>query len=49
MCTALSLKTKDRYFGRNLDIDRSYGEQTATLLLRSKACSINEKIIFSAP
>ncbi len=26
MCTALSLSTKCHYFGRNLDIDRSYGE-----------------------
>ncbi len=27
MCTALSLRTKDHYFGRNLDLDRSYGEE----------------------
>ncbi len=27
MCTAISLTTKDHYFGRNLDIDRSYGEE----------------------
>ncbi len=27
MCTALSLTTKEHYFGRNLDIDRSYGEE----------------------
>ncbi len=27
MCTALNLLTNDHYFGRNLDIDRSYGEQ----------------------
>ncbi len=27
MCTAISFKTKDHYFGRNLDIDRSYGEE----------------------
>ena len=27
MCTALSFKTKDHYFGRNLDLDRSYGEE----------------------
>lgn len=27
MCTALSLKTKDTYFGRNLDYDFSYGEE----------------------
>ncbi len=31
MCTALSLKTKDRYFGRNLDIDRSYGEEICVM------------------
>lgn len=27
MCTAAVYKTKDRYFGRNLDADRSYGEK----------------------
>ena len=27
MCTAITFKTKDHYFGRNLDLDRSYGEQ----------------------
>ncbi len=27
MCTALSFKTKDHYFGRNLDLDCSYGEE----------------------
>ena len=27
MCTAISLKTNDKYFGRNLDIDLSYGEE----------------------
>lgn len=26
MCTAVSYKTKDSYFGRNLDLERSYGE-----------------------
>lgn len=26
MCTAISYKTKDFYFGRNLDLDRSFGE-----------------------
>ncbi len=26
MCTAISYKTKDSYFGRNLDLERSYGE-----------------------
>lgn len=26
MCTALSFKSKDTYFGRNLDIEKSYGE-----------------------
>ncbi len=31
MCTALSFKTKDRYFGRNLDIDRSYGEELCVM------------------
>ncbi len=27
MCTALSLKTKDHYFGRTLDLECSYGEK----------------------
>ncbi len=31
MCTALSMKTKDRYFGRNLDLDRSYGEEVCVM------------------
>ncbi len=31
MCTALSLTTKDRYFGRNLDLDRSYGEEVCVM------------------
>ncbi len=31
MCTALSLKTNDCYFGRTLDIDRSYGEEVCVL------------------
>lgn len=26
MCTAVSFQTKDHYFGRNLDLERSYGE-----------------------
>ncbi len=31
MCTALTLKTKDNYFGRNLDLDRSYGEEVVIM------------------
>ncbi len=31
MCTALSLQAKDHYFGRNLDLDRSYGEEVCIL------------------
>ena len=26
MCTAVSYRSKDRYFGRNLDLERGYGE-----------------------
>lgn len=26
MCTAITYRTKDHYFGRNLDLERSYGE-----------------------
>ncbi len=31
MCTAISFKTKDHYFGRNLDLDRSYGEEVCIM------------------
>lgn len=31
MCTALSLKTQAHYFGRNLDLDRSYGEEVCVM------------------
>ncbi len=31
MCTALQLHTKDSYFGRNLDLDRSYGEEVCVM------------------
>lgn len=34
MCTAISYKTKDHYFGRNLDIDTSY-EETITITPRN--------------
>ena len=27
MCTAITYKTKDHYFGRNLDLERGYGER----------------------
>ena len=26
MCTAITFHTKDHYFGRNLDLEHSYGE-----------------------
>ncbi len=31
MCTALTLKTRDFYFGRTLDLDRSYGEEVCVM------------------
>ena len=31
MCTALNLCTKDHYFGRNLDLDFSYGEEICVM------------------
>lgn len=31
MCTAFSMNTKDHYFGRNLDIDCSYGEEVCIM------------------
>lgn len=36
MCTSISYKTKDHYFGRNLDLDYSYHE-TVTITPRNKA------------
>ncbi len=31
MCTAMSITTGDRYFGRNLDLDFSYGEEVCVV------------------
>lgn len=31
MCTALNLTTKDHYFGRNLDLDRTYNEEVCIM------------------
>lgn len=31
MCTAITLKTDDLYFGRNLDLDTSFGQQVVTV------------------
>ncbi len=31
MCTAFRMKTKDCYFGRNLDLDRFYGEEVCVM------------------
>ncbi len=31
MCTVLNLTTKDHYFGRNLDLDCSYGEEVCVM------------------
>ncbi|MBR4040567.1 MAG: choloylglycine hydrolase [Clostridia bacterium] len=31
MCTAISFKTKDHYFGRNLDLEHSYGESVVVM------------------
>ncbi len=31
MCTAITFKAKDHYFGRNLDLDRSYGEEVCIM------------------
>ncbi len=31
MCTAMRMVTKDHYFGRTLDLDRSYGEEVCIL------------------
>lgn len=31
MCTAISMKTKDHYFGRNLDLELSYNEEVCVI------------------
>lgn len=31
MCTAISMNTREHYFGRNLDLDRSYGEEVCVM------------------
>ncbi len=31
MCTAISFKSNNHYFGRNLDLDRSYGEEVCVM------------------
>ena len=31
MCTAISMRTNEHYFGRNLDLDRSYGEEVCVM------------------
>lgn len=31
MCTAISFSSNDHYFGRNLDLDRTYGEEVAVM------------------
>lgn len=31
MCTAISMNTTEHYFGRNLDLDRSYGEEVCVM------------------
>ena len=38
MCTALTLYPKDHYFGRNLDLDCSYGEEVCILPRRCPLC-----------
>ncbi len=35
MCTALTLTTRNHYFGRTLDLDRSYGEEVCILPRRA--------------
>ena len=31
MCTAISFSSNDHYFGRNLDLDRTYGEEVTVM------------------
>lgn len=40
MCTAITLKTKDSYFGRTLDLDRNYGEK---IIITPKQFAFNFK------
>ena len=42
MCTAISFKTKDHYFGRNLDLEYSYNE-TVTITPRNYAFKFRKK------
>lgn len=42
MCTAVTLKTKDHYFGRNLDLEYSYNE-TVTITPRNYVFSFRKK------
>ncbi len=45
MCTALSINTKEHYFGRTLDIDRSYGEEVCVMPRRFSLtfCKMGER------
>ncbi len=38
MCTAITMKTKDHYFGRTLDIDCSYGEEVCIMPRKVPLC-----------
>ena len=43
MCTAVTYKTKDHYFGRNLDLEYSYNE-TITIVPRNYEFKLNKKV-----
>ncbi len=46
MCTAINLKTDAHYFGRNLDLDCSYGEEICIL---PRSCPINYRLTDNSP
>ena len=47
MCTAISYKTNSAYFGRNLDLERGYGERVVVTPRNFKLCFRCEKPITS--
>ena len=54
MCTAISYKTRNHYFGRNLDMDCSFGEDivifplpTVTLTAPKKALPLSARQLFA--
>ena len=47
MCTALNITTKNHYFGRNLDLDCSYGEEVCIIPRNFPLCFRKEEAVES--